>query len=264
MKTLLQILKLVPFPIVTAIIILIWIDDFVCLMLAAFLWWLTIPAIILSIVFFFIGLRRRDNWQRAAVIWGVVNLLLFVVYLLVQLPNQRCNPDKMAKHYEKHKTEMDALLDYAISAIDDSAYVHIRWEGGRKTIFHVKGADGILSQHWGDAEAKQDSLMKVIGLSANQLDEIHHRLKAMNCFGIMIPNNHEYINIEYQSVYFAIYSYNIYRSPLTAEQRDKVMNDPELIPYNERVSFVFLGGAVGAQEFSPQQKDSYLKKHKPW
>ena len=54
MKTLLQILKLVPFPIVTAIIILIWKDVLFGAMIAAALWWLTIPAIILSIVLAFI------------------------------------------------------------------------------------------------------------------------------------------------------------------------------------------------------------------
>ena len=50
MKNVLQLLKLLPFPIVTAIIVLFWIDDFVAIMIAAIFWWLSLPAIILSIV----------------------------------------------------------------------------------------------------------------------------------------------------------------------------------------------------------------------
>ena len=263
-KTIFGILKLVPLAMVTAMLIMLWCQPFLVAMVLAWFWYITLAVIILSVVFTAMSLRRRDGWQRTTFIWGMVNLLILLCFLFIKIPNSNCSPEKMARHYEKHKTEMDALLDYATSAVDDSAYVFIRWDGDEKTIFHVKGADGVLSQHWDDAEAKQDSLMKVVGLNSEQLEEIHHRLKAMNCIGIMVPSSHEYICIEYRSVVFAVYSYNIYRSPLTAEQRDKVMADPVFIPYNERVSFVFEGGAVGADSFGQERKNSYLEKHKPW
>ena len=101
--TLLGILKLIPFAIVTAIIVLLWVDDFLCFILSFFCFWITLPAIVLSIVFFIMGLRWRDIWQRIAVVWGVLNLLMLILYFLIQEPNQQCNPDIMRSITPKWK-----------------------------------------------------------------------------------------------------------------------------------------------------------------
>ena len=91
--TLFGILKLIPFAIVTAMIVLLWVDDFLCFILSFFCFWITLPAILLSIVSFIKGVRWRDIWQRIAVVWGGLNLLMLILYFLVQEPNQRCDPE---------------------------------------------------------------------------------------------------------------------------------------------------------------------------
>ena len=55
--TILGILKLIPFAIVTAIIVLFWVDDFIGFMIALIFCWVTLPAIGFSIAFFIKGLR---------------------------------------------------------------------------------------------------------------------------------------------------------------------------------------------------------------
>ena len=55
--TIFGILKLIPFAIVTAIIVLFWVDDFVGFLIAFIFSWVTLPAIGFSIAFFIMGLR---------------------------------------------------------------------------------------------------------------------------------------------------------------------------------------------------------------
>ena len=126
--TLFGLLKLIPFVIVTAMIVLFWVDDFLGFLLAIFGCWITVPAIVLSVVFFVMGLRCRDIWQRIAVVWGGLNLLMIILYFLVQVPKQRCNPDIMAKHYEENHTEMEELHRYLHSALKDSCVVKLEFD----------------------------------------------------------------------------------------------------------------------------------------
>lgn len=117
--TIFGILKLIPFAVVTAVIVLFWVDDFLGFVISLIFSWIPPLAIglsILSIVFFIMGLRWRDIWQRIAVIWGGINVLLVVIYVLAVAPERRCNPDIMAKHYEKHHTEMEELHRYLQNA----------------------------------------------------------------------------------------------------------------------------------------------------
>ena len=107
--TIFGILKLIPFAVVTAVIVLFWVDDFLGFVISLIFSWIPPLAIGLSIVFFIMGLRWRDIWQRIAVIWGGINVLLVVIYVLAVAPERRCNPDIMAEHYEKHHAEMEEL-----------------------------------------------------------------------------------------------------------------------------------------------------------
>ena len=114
--TIFGILKLIPFAVVTAMIVLFWVDDFLGFVISLIFSWIPPLAIGLSIVFFIMGLRWRDIWQRIAVIWGGINVLLVVVYVLAVAPDRRCNPDIMAEHYEKHHAEMEELHCYLQNA----------------------------------------------------------------------------------------------------------------------------------------------------
>ncbi len=36
------------------------------------------------------------------------------------------------------------------------------------------------------------------------------------------------------------------------------------IPYNDKVIFEYMGGAIGPQYFPEGEKEEFLLKHKPW
>ena len=129
MKIFPQILELLPYPVITALIVVIWRYDYLALWFVLIYWWIVLPAILLSILFFILGLRWRNVWDRIVVVCFGANVLLLVVYLLVQAPNQRCNPKIMAKHYGKHHVEMEELHRYLGAAIDDSCAVTLEFDG---------------------------------------------------------------------------------------------------------------------------------------
>lgn len=267
MNTVVQVLKLLPFPTVTAIIVLFWIDDFMAIWIAAIFWWLTLPAIILSIVFFFMGLRWRNVWQRIAVVWGGVNVLLLVAYLIFQVPNQQCDPDIMAKHYEKHRAQMEELHRYVGEAIADSCAVTIKFDGKEIDRFHVTGPhDDIPSMHWNEeALALKDSLMAVVGLTEEECEGIRQRLREMGCKGIEYSQlTPERIVLIFRYVGFGGYDYIIYNRPMTDEEKASALEDMTLIPYSDRCVFQYDGGAVGPQVFNKEFKEDYLQQHQPW
>ncbi|MBR4786916.1 MAG: hypothetical protein IK013_03425 [Bacteroidales bacterium] len=263
--TLFGILKLIPFAIVTAMIVLFWLDDFRGFMLAIFFFWITLPAVVLSIVFFIMGLRWRDIWQRIAVVWGGLNLLILILYFLVQTPNQRCNPDIMAKHYEEHHTEMEELHQYVQSAIADSCEITLEFNGNKLEMFDVDNQDNYL--HYGEKEAilHKDSLLLIAGLSQEEYDNICKQLKDMGCIGIefsqFIP---ERLKIRFRRVGWGLYTYTILNRPMSDEEKASAMNNWVAIPYNDHCWFNFHGGAVGQESFPEKVKEDFLKKHKPW
>lgn len=269
MKTVVQLLKLLPFPVVTAIIVLFWIDDFMAVMTTAFLWWITLPAIILAFVFFFMGMRWRDVWQRIAVIWGGVNLLLIVAYFLFEEPNRQCNPDIMEKHYLKHHARMDELHQYLGEALDDSCAVTMEFgsHGKEIAIFHVTGPhDEYPSMHWNEESIRlKDSLMAVVGMTEEEYEGIRQRLREMKCIGIEFSQtNPEQAIIWFRRVGMGKYDYIIYNRPMTDDEKATALEEMTLIPYNDRCVFQYGGGAIGPQVFSPEAKESYLQRHKPW
>ena len=258
---------LIPFPIVTAIILLCWSDLFLSFWICSSLWFLSVPAVILSIVFFLIGLRWRKIWHRMVVVWGGFNLLLLVAYLLLRLPNQQCDPDIMARHYEKHHTGMEELHRYVRSAIADSCAVTMEFRRNTLMMFDVSVRDEfVLTNQWGmDGTLRIDSLMTIAGLSQEECDGICKRLKKMGCVGIEYSQmNPVRLTIWFRRVGMGLYSYNIYSRPMNEEEKTDATEGWEYITYNDRCTFEFGGGAVGPQSFGHEVKEEFLQRHQPW
>ena len=267
--TIFGILKLIPFAIVTAMIVLFWIDDFLGFMIALIFCWVTLPAIGFSIAFFIMGLRWCDTWQRIAVIWGGINVLLVVVYAFAVAPDRRCNPDIMAEHYDKHHAEMEELHRYLQNVVADSCAVTLEFKGNSLEMFHV--CAGTADEHhysnfWNEeAREKKDSLMCVVGLSQEEYDGIHQRLKKMGCIGIEYSQTTpDLVKIWFRREGMGRYDFIINSGPMTDEEKSDVMEDFSLIPYNDHCTFQYGGGAIGPQTFSQEEKKDFLKRHKPW
>lgn len=258
MKNIKNILKLIPFLAVSAMISL-FAYDIIMIFVIIILWWVSLPAIIASIIIFFINIRCRNEWEIVTTIWGIFNVLLLVIVF----SQSGCTPDKMAKHYDAHSDDMEKLHNYVKTAIDDSCSIDLEFDGRSAGIFHVSDASGEYQKHWNEeAEILKDSLMTLVGLSEEEYKNIRKQLKDMDCLGIGFSQ----LSSDRMTIYFCRegmgrYSYNIYSRPLTEKEKCNAIEDLALIPYNEYCIFEYGGGAIGPQTFTTEEKEEFMKRN---
>lgn len=258
MKNIKNILRLIPFLAVSAMISLIA-YDIIMIFVIIVLWWLSLPAIIASIIIFFINIRCRNVLEIVTTIWGIFNVLLLVIVF----SQSGCTPNKMAKHYDAHCDDMEKLHNYVKTAIDDSCSIDLEFDGRSAGIFHVSDASGVYKNHWDEeAELLKDSLMTLVGLSEEEYTNIRKQLKDMDCLGIKFSQ----LSSDKMTIYFCRegmgrYSYNIYSRPLTEKEKCNAIEDLALIPYNEYCIFEYGGGAIGPQTFTTEEKEEFMKRN---
>ena len=262
MNNSLNILKLLPFFIVTAMLINMIIEPFIIIAFAI-LWFISLPIIALSIFIFFKNIRCRNVWQRTTTIWGIVNIVLLTFALIIDARSD-CNPDIMAKHYDEYQTNMKDLHSYMKNAIDDSCAVELEFKYKVLKTIRVK-----YNTQDGDKETytttNKKNLMAAIGLTSEECNTIRKKLKQMECIGIEYSQyTPEEIQINFRRVGMGRYSYNIYSRPLTEEEKCNAIEDYALIPYNEHCIFEYGGGAIGPQTFTNEVKYNFMKNHQPW
>ena len=262
MKNIKNILKLIPFLIITLINIGILMDDIRILFFCILLWWIVIIPVVLSMVFFIGSIHCSNAWERTIVIWSILNTMLFALCLFADNTDKNCTPDTMAEHYDAHRNDMEKLHNYVKTAIDDSCSIDLEFDGRRADRFHVKNITTKISQkHWNEeAELLKDSLMTLVGLSEEEYKNIRKQLKDMDCLGIKFSQ----LSSDKMTIYFCRegmggYSYNIYSRPLTEKEKSNAIEDLALIPYNEHCIFEYGGGAIGPQIFIKEEREEFMK-----
>lgn len=260
----LGILMLLPSLIVTIMILLMCIVGHLTVILFIFYYWLTVSATIAFIILFIISIiKRKNGWRKAVFYWGLFNIVFLLVFFAIIRPQQTTSAEKMAKHYDKNKTEMEELHRYMMNAVDDSCYVYMRFKGKNIKQLYVKPADSDKVIKLSDNKA--DSLLMLVGLDNDEVKSIHDRLKCVDCFAVMFSNKRpDQIELEYRDDGGEIYSYQIYNRPLTDDEKNNVMGFSNYIPYNDHVVFSLTGGFCGIRHFPLQEKDDFIKKHQPW
>lgn len=264
MKIIKNILKLIPFLIITLINIGILMDDIRILFFCILLWWIVIIPVVLSMVFFIGSIHCSNAWERTIVIWSTLNTMLFALCLFADNTDKNCTPDTMAEHYDAHSNDMEKLHNYVKTAIDDSCSIDLEFDGRRADRFHVKNITTKISQkHWDEeAELLKDSLMTIVGLTEEEYKNIRKQLKDMDCLGIKFSQ----LSSDRMTIYFCregmgLYSYNIYSRPLTEKEECNAIEDLALIPYNEHCIFEYGGGAIGPQTFTTEEKEEFIKRN---
>ena len=262
------VLKSIPMLIITALILLLWVwgDKFIMVFFLIFIIPIVLVCIIASIIFMIKSRKLATTGQRVLFFWGIFNVLFFIVYCVLELPKHRCNPDIMAEHYEKYAKEMEELVAYTDHALEDSAHITLEFECGKPSIFHVQAKnDSLVFCNWDEnALGKQDSLLRVVGLTKEEFENIRERLDDMGCIGIRMTQGQKWAEIWFRRVGMGMYSYRLANVPMSQEEKKECLDNEEYIPYNDRVVFEYGGGAFGSQNFPAEQKEEFLRKHKPW
>ena len=227
-------------------------------------WWI-IPLTVWAIIVFLQSFWEKSFLWKIYMIWGCALIILIGAYFISPTRlGTICNPDVMAEHYDESKSGLKDLIDYTSQSLDKGAQMKLEFEHGKISIFHVMGKnDSIWSCHW-DVHSKDriDSLMQVVGLDHEELDNIRRKLKKQGCISIEIkPRHSDFVDIGFRRVDLGMYSYRIYNRPLNAEEKREYLEDSMFIPYTDKVLLMYSGGAIGPQSFGEDIKEEFMKKH---
>ena len=240
-------------------------DPFMADLLFALGFWFVIPLIVWAIIVFLQSFWTKGLLWKIYKIWGCAIILLLVAFFISPTRfGTRCDPDIMAEHYEQNKYEMQELIDYANESIDDGARMMMEFEHGDITHFLVQRKNDSIWTSKSDVVSKdwKETLMQIVGLDSNELNNIRRKLRRIGCISIETATIHsDYTNIGFRRVGLGMYSYRIYNRPMNAEEKKKYDEDPMFIPYTDRVVFEYGGGAVGPQTFGEEIKEEFMKKH---
>ena len=172
----------------------------------------------------------------------------------------------MAEYYENHAKDFDDLIQSVDEAINDSTSISFDVDFGKISRFSVTSKkDTLTYDSFIHPKQRIDTLMDAIGLTDLEFQNICTRLKDLDCSGIHMnkPYLDDSIVVVFRSYGLSTNAFLFFYRPLTQEEKNKFMCDDRFIPYNEKVILRHTA-TVGAETFSKEEKDAFLKNHKPW
>lgn len=192
---------------------------------------------------------------------------------------------RMERHYERNRQEFDDLVSFAHTAFPDSMDVWIQYEHGKLWRFRVVVGDGdgvvgnesvpVVAFTEDDEpedyepvakspgyevlhldDVGQDSLMHLVGISADELEQLHTLLDRAGLIGIELERGSASVELLYKYVGLGLYSYLI-DSGMDSADYACLRDDISHIAYNDSVFFKYEPGAVGSFIFGG--KEEYLR-----
>lgn len=244
----------IPLVIIAIALLILYVEPWMGLWLLFMVWWLLLPMPIIAIIALIHSFKIGGTHKKAVVVFSGIIVLAFILFFVVRIPMYRCSPDSMADHYNKKGPEIEELVTFAQSALDEGQTMCLVFERGKVSMFHTTS-----KYHWRDADSLR-SLMAEVGLDEDEFQFIKKELKRVQCISID-TRSPDYCDVGYKRVAMGMFSYRIFYLPMNDEQREMALSNLHFIPYNERVVLMFGGGAVGPQVFPEEVKEAFMKEH---
>lgn len=245
--------------IISVSIIILLINTFIGIMIAALAFLLLLPAWVISFISFFTSLSCNTNHKRTLLIWHIVNIL--AILLLIYNPNEKCDAHIMEEHYMEYHIQMDDLYRNVYRRLKPGYGVYLEFEDGRITVFHVLTENEQGENSWEPSKEKVDSLLILSGLDRKILHDIKNALDDIHCISISVTASPDKpYGIGFRRVLLDKYDYLVFPKPLTPGQQDTIGSDPGNILYSPQVVFRYNTGAIGNLNFPG--KEEYLQSTK--
>lgn len=245
--------------IVSAAIILLWVDKLVGILIVAFAFLLVIPAFVISVISVFTSLRFNTRHKRIFLVWHVANILAILLWIFN--PNDRCDAHVMERHYVKYQAQMEDLYHKVRQQLNPGRSIYIEFEKGKVSAFSVFTDDKQGGNSWDPSEEKIDSLLMISGLDRTDLNDIENTLDNIHCISIAVStSSDEPYEIGFRRILLDKYDFIIYPYVLSQEEQERVASDPGNIQYSPHVVFRYNTGAIGNWNFPG--KEEYLQSRK--
>ena len=242
--------------IVSAAIIVLWIDKLVGILIVAFAFLLVIPAFVISVISVFTSLRFNTRHKRIFLAWHVANILAILLWIFN--PNHRCDAHIMERHYIKYHAQMENLYHKVRQQLKPGCSIYIEFEKGKVSAFSVFNDDKHGCNSWDPSEEKIDSLLMISGLDRTDLNDIENTLDDIHCISIAVAtSSDEPYEIGFRRILLDKYDFIIYPNDLSQEEQERVASFPGNIQYSPHVVFRYNTGAIGNWNFPG--KEEYLQ-----
>ncbi|MFC6997830.1 hypothetical protein [Rufibacter roseus] len=196
-------------------------------------------------------------------------------FLLFMISMPISSKNKLIENYEKHKVEIGKIKEEYSKLVPEKHIVYIEFEPASKiltipeqiTIKIYKAKDDTAKTHTYDGQRndklkvvsqnynlKPDSkeleyIITSLGWTKQTLVKIKELLDRVNCVSI---ENGEVSTIGFARSGMGKYSYKLFDSQLTENQKQRYNNGCEYIFYKDNVVLEYGGGAIGPQCFEKE------------
>ena len=160
-------------------------DDWELYLIAmAWLYFVSLPLLIVYIVSFFRSLSLRSLLRKIIFGGHVLNIVLWFVFYFLLPKAEPCTAAMMEKHYLSHELEMRDLINYTRSCLDDSTGIDFQMRNGEIVDLYVdrlweSGAFGDKKR-----ESQRDSVINSVGITPAEFDTIQIKMAAAGVIGI--------------------------------------------------------------------------------
>lgn len=223
----------------------------------AWLFFVSVPLLIVYIVSFFRSLSFRTVLHK--IIFGehILNIVLWFLFYFMLPKAEPITAAMMENHYLSHQHEMRDLVEYTRSCLEDSTGIDFQMRNGEVVELGVNRLWEAGAFWDKESENQLDSVLNSVGITKAEFDNIQSKMKAAGIIGINTYRK-GYMLESYLS--YAWYGSTNYVYVLN----DSKVEDKEFsgrydkLWLNDSVSFVNMRNMTG---HTFPDRDEFIKKH---
>ena len=98
--------------------------------LAAMAWWYVLVLVVWAGIALVRSFKIGGIHQELIVSLSVLYVLAAILLVTVRIPAYKCNPEKMIRHYERHKDTLDEPITFTHSVLNEGEDLFLELEAG--------------------------------------------------------------------------------------------------------------------------------------
>lgn len=223
----------------------------------AWLFFVSVPLLIVYIVSFFRSLWFRTILHKIIFGGHILNIVLWFLFYFMLPKAEPITAAMMENHYLSHQHEMRDLIEYTRSCLEDSTGIVFEMRNGELLVSNVyplwEAGDDIWDN---ENESQRDSVLSSVGITKVEFDTIQTKMKAAGVIGINTQRK-GYMPESYLS--YAWYGYSNYVYVLYgSKEEDNEYKRLDDLWLNDSVLFVNMRNMIG---HTFPDRDEFIKKH---
>lgn len=224
----------------------------------AWLFFVSVPLLIVYIVSFFRSLWFRTILHKIIFGGHILNIVLWFLFYFMLPKAEPITAAMMENHYLSHQHEMRDLVEYTRNCLKDSTGIVFEMRNGELLVSNVyplwEAGDDIWDN---ENESQRDSVLGSVGITKVEFDTIQTKMKAAEVIGINTQRK-GYMPESYLS--YAWYGSTNYVYVLNdSKVEDKEFSgEYDKLWLNDSVSFVNMRNMTG---HTFPDRDEFIKKH---